>query len=261
MGKFNSKNKDISFKRDRIVRIISHYKNGGYSTGTGFLVNENRNVLTCWHVICGIDLKILKSIPEFQQSTKNTESKKVDEYFKNKTSKIEVELPNGRKLRAILKSYDYYYDLAVLGIPKSGEKIPFFELELNKSLDYSDEILFCGYPNCPDYGLLESPFAVNTGIVSTFPDVEIAGGKYKGIQLNSICVGGNSGAPLFKKDSNKPCGIINGYRWQGRDDLAIYKKDGSLEQGGLRVPISISYATSFYRLMKESKILKQLIKA
>lgn len=259
MIKFKSKNKNISYKHDRIVRIISHFKDGKSSVGTGFLINDNRNILTCWHVICGVDLKILQNTSEFQQSVKTSESKKMDEYFRNKTSRIEVELPNGKKLTAILKSYDYYYDLAILRIPKSSGKLPFFELEFNQSLDYSDEIIFCGYPESLGYDLLSSPFVVNTGAVSSFPEVDIAGGKYENIQLTSICIGGNSGAPLFKKDSNKVYGIVNGFQWRGFDNMAIFENAVYSRVVSHKVPLNISFATGFSLLKSKSSVFKNLV--
>lgn len=259
MIKFRSKNTDISHKHDRIVRIISHFKNGEFSVGTGFLINDNRNVLTCWHVICGVDLKILQQTPEFQQSPKATEEEKVDEYFRNKTSSIEVELPSGKKISAILKSYDFYYDLAIIRIPKAIERLPFFKLELNQSLDYSDEIIFCGYPESLGYSLLDSPFVVNTGTVSSFPEVEIAGGKYENVQLTSICIGGNSGAPLFKKGSNKVYGIVNGFQWRGFDNVAIFENEVYSHVVSHKVPLNISFATGFSLLKDKSTVFKGLV--
>ena len=257
MPKFNSKNKDISYKHTRIVRVISHYKNGSYSTGTGFLINENRNILTCWHVVFGEDLKILKGRPEFQKDTSTSEQDKVNKYFLDKISKIEVELFDGRKVGVLLKFYDYYYDFAVLRIPKSVGKLPFFEIEREK-FDYSDEILFCGFQESHGYDSLNTPFAVNSGIVSSFPETEVTGGKYEYIQLNSINLGGNSGAPLFKKGSNKVYGIINGHYWRGRDDFAVFQHN-NLVPGSLKVPLNIAYATGFNFLSKESKIFQGLI--
>lgn len=257
MIKFNSRNEDIIYKHTRIVRVISHYKNGNYSTGTGFLINENRNILTCWHVVFGEDLKILKKRPEFQQDTSSSESDKVNKHFLDKTSKIEVELFDGRKVEVLLKSYDYYYDLAVLRIPKSVGRLPFFEIEQGK-LDYYDEILFCGFQESHGYDLLNTPFAVNTGIVSSFPETEVAGGKYENAQLNSINLGGNSGGPLFKKGSNKVCGIINGNYWRGRDDFAVFQEN-NLVPGSLKVPLNIAYATGFNLLSEKSKIFQNLI--
>lgn len=259
MIKFKSHNKDISYKHDRVVRIISHFKNGESSVGTGFVVNGNRNILTCWHVVSGIDLKNLLTNPEFQQSVKSTEAEKVNEYFSNRTLRIEVELPNGKKIAAILKSYDYYYDLAIIRIPKTSGKLPFFELEFNQSFDYSDEIIFCGYPESLGYSLLDSPFVVNTGTVSSFPEVDIAGGKYENIQLTSICIGGNSGAPLFKKDSNKVYGIVNGFQWRGFDNMAIFENEAYSRVVSHKVPLNISFATGFSLLKSKSAIFKSLI--
>lgn len=259
MLNFNSKNKDVSYKHDRIVRVISRFKDGSYMVGTGFIVNGNRNILTCWHVICGLDLKNLRDKQEFAQSIKSTELEKVVDYFNNTTSVIEVELPNGTKVGATLESYDYYYDLAILRLPKSCGKLPFFELDLQNILDYSDDINFAGYPGCLGYTILDSPFSVNSGTVSSFPNVEIAGGKYDMIQLSSICIGGNSGAPLFKKGTNKVCGIINGLQWGGDKNIAQFKDGVFSKTVEIRVPINISFATEFSLLSKKSKVFQDLI--
>ena len=256
MSTFNSKNEDIIYKHNRIVRVISHYKDGSFRTGTGFLVNGNRNILTCWHVIFGEDLQVLKKRPEFQKDT-TPESDQINKLFSDKTAKIEVELPGGKKAGALLKSYDYYYDFAVLRIPKSVGKLPFFEIDCGK-LDYYDKILFCGFQESHGYNTLNSPFAVNSGIVSSFPETEVAGGKYENIQLNSINLGGNSGAPLFKESSNKVFGIVNGHYWRGRDDLAVFQ-GGELVPGSLKVPLNIAYATGFDLLSKKSKVFQNLM--
>ena len=259
MIKFKSKNKDISYKHDRVVRIISHFKDGTYIVGTGFLVNDNRNILTCWHVICGVDLKDFLKSAEFQQSVKTTESEKVDEYFRNITSRIEVELPDGKKITAILKSYDYYYDLAVLIIPEGCGKLPFFELELNDVFDYLDEVNFTGYPRCLGYELLNSPFAANVGTISSFPEIDVTGGKYQMTQLTSICIGGNSGAPLFKKGCNKVYGIVNGYEWRGESNVAVFKDQSFSHTVDIKVPINISYATELNLLLSKSDVFKNLV--
>jgi S1-C subfamily serine protease len=257
MINFTSKNEDIVYKHERIVRIISHFKNGDVGVGTGFLVNGN--ILTCWHVICGTDLKVLRSNTDFSLSTKPTEAEKMNEYFNKITARIEVEFPNGTKVNTTLKEYDYYYDLAVLRIPKNCGKLSSFELETENSLDYSDEINYSGYPACLGYNLIDSPFAYSSGTISAFPNVEIAGGKYDMIQLSSICIGGNSGAPLFKKGINKVFGIVNGFEWRGFDNLAIFQNGNFSKTVNLHVPINISYATSFELLLKKSPVFKHLV--
>jgi hypothetical protein len=71
-------------------------------------------------------------------------------------------------------------------------------------------------------------------------------------------LGGNSGGPLFKKGSNKVCGIINGNYWRGRDDFAIFQGK-NLVPGSLKVPLNIAYATGFDFLSKESIIFRDLL--
>lgn len=245
-GLNKSKNKDIVYKHERTVRVISYFKNKGKTVGTGFLMKDGQNILTCWHVICGIDLKDMLKSQLFLISKKSKESEKVDDYYRNIAQKIKVELPDGRKIAVKLDSYDYFYDIAVLKVPKKYSPLPSFEFEPKDNLDYNDEILYPGYPTCLGYNSSTSPFAINSGNVSSFPNIEIAGGKYEMIQLSSICIGGNSGAPIFKEGSNKPIAILNGYEWR--------------ECNKIRIPINISYATGFNILSKRSRIFQSLIK-
>lgn len=259
MNRIDSTNKHIVSKYKKIVRVIVTYNNGAKSVGTGFIVNEGSNILTCWHVISGNNFVELKTKPEFIQIPGSNDYDKVDKYMDDVISRIEIELADGVKFPVKLTSSDYYYDIAVLGVSKRKEKLPHFELAHNILPDYLDEVQFWGYPESLGYSLFDSPFAVNTGSVSAFPNVEIAGGKYRNIQLNSICIGGNSGAPLFRKGDDEPFGIINGYYWKGRDNFALYKNDGSLEKGSLRIPLNISYATSFNLLLDKSEIFRKTI--
>lgn len=239
MGQIQTADEDVGFKHKRIVRVVAYFNNDTFSTGTGFFINDSGKILTCWHVLFGTDLKVFRISEEFANNNNQSEAEKVDQYYKNKILKIEVEKPDGQVVAANLKGYDYFYDLAVLQIPAEPEKNLYFELEMQERLDYGNEINFCGYPECEGYNSLNSPFAINTGVVSTFPEVDIAGGKYKNIQLNAICIGGNSGAPLFKNGELKVYGIVNGYQWKGKD----------------RVPINISFATGF-DLLKDNRLLQ-----
>jgi S1-C subfamily serine protease len=239
---FGSKNEEVIYKHLRTVRVAAFFNNDSYSTGTGFFVSDTGKIVTCWHVLFGTDLKLFKLTNEFAQNTEVSEAEKVETQYNNKIVKIEIQKPDGNTTEAKLVGYDYFYDLAILEIPKSEDKIPYFELETQEALDYIDEVNFCGYPECSGYNSLNSPFAVNTGVVSAFPEVDIAGGKYKNIQLNTICIGGNSGAPLFKNGSLKVSGIVNGYQWKGQE----------------KIPINISFATGFDLLKEKSEVFKNL---
>lgn len=244
MTGFKSTNSEVEYKHQRIVRVAVYFNNDTFSTGTGFFVSESGKILTCWHVLFGMDLKIFKLSEEFMKNNEEPEAQKIDRHLKNKIVKIEIEKPDGGITTANLVTYDYFYDLAIVQIVKGDEAMPFFEIETDEFLDYADEVNFCGYPECEGYNTLNSPFAVNTGVVSAFPEVEIAGGKYKNIQLNSICIGGNSGAPLFKNGNLKVHGVVNGYQWKGKD----------------RVPINISFATGFDLLkLKSIEFAKECI--
>lgn len=241
MTSLTTSNEDVKYKNERIVRIAAFFNNNSFSTGTGFFVNSTGKILTCWHVLFGTDLKVFKQSEEFLQNTAGSEAEKVEAHYKSKIVKIEIQLPNGTTRQANLVNFDHFYDLAILQVNEETD-LPFFELETETGLDFMDEVNFCGYPECTGYNSLNSPFAVNTGVVSAFPEVDIAGGKYKNIQLNSICIGGNSGAPLFKKGSLKASGIVNGYQWKGAE----------------KIPINISFATGFDLLKEESVIFREL---
>ena len=254
----DTNNKQISFIYNRIVRVFSFFKEGA-SNGTGFFIKENGLLLTCCHVISGRLLRDLRVSEDFKNTLGNTEGEKIDNYIRSKIQKIEVVLADGTQEKVILKSFDYVHDIALLKTTKSSGKKPFFEFELENKLDYLDEILFCGFSEAPYYDNFHSPFAVNTGLVSAFPELIIGGEKYKHVQLNSINLGGNSGAPLFTKDSNKVCGIINGNYIRHHEKLAVYDDNEKITKGRFEVPLSIAYATEVRVLKDNSDIFKRLI--
>lgn len=260
MNNFNSKKKNIVYKNKRVVRVVCHFTNNGRTTGTGFLVNKGKNILTCWHVVCGTDLKRVLKSELYSVLPKQPEAKMIDAYYHQLAGKIEAELFDGTKISVKLDSYDYFYDLAVLKVISTKRHLPYFEIETKDTLDYADEISFPGYPANLWYNFGSSPFSVNSGSVSSFPVVEISGGKYRMVQLTGICIGGNSGAPVIKKQSDKAIGILNGYEWRGFDNIAIFKDGSFSKTENLQVPVNISYATEFNFLSKKSRIFKNLLK-
>lgn len=260
MNSFNSKKKDVVYKHKRIVRVICHFINKGRTVGTGFLINKGKNILTCWHVVCGTDLKDVLKSELFSKLPKQPKAEKIDTYYRKLAREIEVELYDGTKIAAELDSYDYFYDLAILKVVSTKGNLPHFEIETKNTLDYTDEICFPGYPASLGYDFSASPFSVNFGTVSSFPVTEISGGKFRMVQLTGICIGGNSGAPIFKKQSNKVIAILNGYEWRGLDNIAVFKNGSFSETRNLHIPINISYATEFNFLSKKSRTFKDLLK-
>lgn len=257
MPNLNTANKDISYIYDRIVRVFSHLNNGLVTGGSGFFVSENGYLLTCCHVVFGILLRDLRKDPEFQKIDGSTELEKIEKYKQSRIQKIEVMMSGGSREKVMLKSYDYYYDVAILKTMKSSGKKLYFELEVNDDLDYLDDVIFCGYPESPGYDNTNYPFAINSGIVSAFPELVVGGEKYKHIQLNSINLGGNSGAPLFKKNNNKVYGLVNGHYLKRLENIAVYN-NGQLTKGTREIPLSIAYATGFDLLRNESSTFSKV---
>jgi len=129
------------------------------------LVNKGRNIITCWHVVCGTDLKKVLKSKLYLTLPKQSEAKKIDAYYHKLAVKIEAELFDGTKIPVELDSYDYFYDLAILKLVSKKRRLPFFEIETKDNLDYADEIFFPGYPSNLWYDFTSSPFSVNSGSV------------------------------------------------------------------------------------------------
>jgi len=252
---------DIDYKRKRILRMIVEFKNGNISTGTGFFINIKGNLLTCFHVISGGDLKILRQNDDFISITGADEHTRLQEWVNSKIKSINVELFDGSKIELELSEFNEQYDIALLKIKevKFLEKIEFCELNFNQNLKYNDAVFFAGFPLNHSYTGLNTPFAINTGIVSFFPETEVAGGKYRHAQLNSINLGGNSGAPLFFKNSNKVIGIVNGNMNMGSDNILFHEKTkNQAVPGSLRIPLAIAYVTELKLIKEKSSIFNSL---
>ncbi len=242
---------DILYKKTRIVRVICKYKVGD-SFGTGFFL-KNGKLLTCFHVIFGQELSNIRNNPEFQVISGNDEHANLEKFYKSKISILEVEFSSGEKVEAELIKFDEKFDIAVLKL-KNERKVDFFEVDTEGVLDYDDDIFFCGYQSAPGYTPDKYPFAVNAGQVSSFPDIIVGGEKYTHIQINSINLGGNSGAPLFHKNRNKVVGIVNGNMNWGADNNAFVGPQGNIIKDVFRTPLSIAYVTSMKLLKEESTV-------
>jgi len=251
------KDNNISYKRKRIVRVICKYKVGD-SFGTGFFIERNDRLLTCFHVVFGKSLREIRKDNDLINIRSTNEHDKLQKFYDNTISTLRIELSDGQKVDAELLDFDEKFDIVLLKI-NEDKNISFFKLDTNYDLDYDDNVFFCGYQYAADYESKDFPFTVNNGVVSTFPKIIIGGEKYQHIQLNSINLGGNSGAPIFREGSNEAIAIINGNMRWGRDDI-LYRKDkvGQDIVGSLRIPLGIAYATPLKTLKSQTSILSQI---
>ena len=235
---------DVNYKKKRIVRVIVNFRNGTNSVGTGFFISRSGNLLTCAHVILGLTLTQLRANNTFISTSGATEAEKITNYQRNETISIQVQLPNGVIINADLEKLNADFDIGLLRLTGENPRVDFFEINHSASskFDYDDNVFFCGFQEAVGYTNLNFPFSVNSGIVSTFPTVTVTGTQYEHVQVNSINLGGNSGAPLFKKGSNVVEGIINGNMNWGSDTV-LQVANGIVAPAPLRTPLSIAYAT------------------
>lgn len=189
-------------------------------------------------------------LPEFQRIGENDEHGKLKNFYRTTIDKHEIELLDGSRYRAELKNFDEKHDIAFFNVSIKSSKIKACKIDWNSSIDYGDRVFFGGFPAHHDYQPNKSPFAVHEGIVSSFVETVVGGDRYEHLQIDSINLGGNSGAPLFRGRSDTVVGVINGNMNWGRDDLTIWEPAGHYKQGELRVPLSIAYATPM-KLLKD----------
>jgi len=260
----DTQKKEIGYLYKRIAKVFVKYKNGTISVGTGFFVSENGLLITCWHVIAGGLLRDIKNTDDYKDIINTTESEKIKKYLENHIQKIEIEEHDGTKNKVNLKDYDFVHDLAILKTMKSSGKKLFFEIDVTSKLDYLDDALFVGFPEAPYYTHDSYPFAINTCVVSAFPEVIIGGKKYTHVQLNGVNLGGNSGAPLLKRGDSKVFGIINGNFIKQHNSLVVLKDASDLNagfvKGNFAVPLGITYSTPTSLLSNESATFRKLVK-
>lgn len=251
---------NLNYKRERLVRVIINYNNGNIGTGTGFIATSNGLILTCCHVLLGIELKNILVSQDYLDCEGDSVKNKLKFFLEKYVASISVEMMNGTRKATNLIWFDENYDTALIQMLGVVD-VPFFELDFNYKPEYEDSIFFCGFPLAIGYPRPEEyPFAINKGYISTFPITTVAGGRYEHLQINSINLGGNSGAPLFLKDSNIVIGMINGNMNWGNDNLASITSSNPPEvtSVSLRVPLSIAYATSLKMISDNSVLLENL---
>jgi S1-C subfamily serine protease len=238
-------NNDVAFKHKRIVRVIVKYRNGNYGTGTGFFISKEGELLTCFHVAFGNELRAIRANQIFPTIIGPDEHTRLQTYYGTVIDSTEVEFSDGSRKTANLVSFDSKYDVAKLKITENIQT-DFFEFDMKYQPILDDPIFFCGYQYAVGYDADKCPLAVNRGIISAIGQMEVGGDKYEHIQINSINLSGNSGSPLFLEESNNVIGMINGNMNWGADNFALFNeaKPPGLYMASNRVPLSIAYATS-----------------
>lgn len=250
-------NTEVLYKKERIVRILNHVTNQ-VSVGTGFFITQN-DIITCSHVLLMKDLASLEKNEDFNKTNLNEDL--IKKFHKSFTRKIEIEFSDKSKKEVFLKHIDPKNDFAILRLSSGSSYGKYFEVDVNKTFYYNDYVSFCGFQNTPYVHVTESPFTYNDGKISSFPDLIVAGDKYQHIQINSINLGGNSGAPLFMDREYKAVGIINGNQNHGSDNVAFFDDKGTIVRNAFRIPLSIAYATSFESLRKRSSVFNKYIES
>ncbi|MEI6553303.1 MAG: serine protease [bacterium] len=255
---------DVPHIRERIVRVIVQFRNGSTSVGTGFFIGDKGELLTCLHVIT-------------RAEKRSSQISDIKGYLTNNIMNIQAQLPDGSLEAIDLQKFDEDLDVALLKIRREIET-PFFSTTIDYYPEYDESTFFCGFQLTGGYtDPMQYPFSTNRAVVSAFSEVQVAGGKYTHIQLNSINLGGNSGAPLFQEGGNVVIGIINGNMNWGGNNFAIVDNivnniasdtDGNntvgldnqnstlnLSQRSIRVPLCIAYATPITLIREKTDIL------
>ncbi|MFA5778488.1 MAG: serine protease [Candidatus Paceibacterota bacterium] len=245
----------LRYKKERLLRILVNYRTGKFAAGSGFFINKNGELLTCFHVVFGAELNKLRLLPNFISINIGDEHNKLEQYFKNTILNLEIELPNGIKKGVELKNFNEKYDIAILKLKEPLKNIKYFKIDFEDTPYYGDDIIFCGFQLAHGYSNDKFPFAVNVGIISSFPETTVGGDSYQHLQINSINLGGNSGAPLFRKGKKNVIGIVNGNMNMGNNNVVLYdSKNNKNITGSIIIPLSIAYATSLKLLKQKANL-------
>ena len=234
---------NIDNKRTKIVRILVTFNNTNISYGTGFFISPGGLFLTCGHVILGKDFKLVQQDLEFIGAQGANSIEKVRNYQSLLTNNIKIELEDGSLKEVVLERINPEYDIALLRVSEDNFNHSYFRIDKANEPYFGEEISFYGFPDVLGHTYQNSPFVVNRSIISTFPEVQIGGDKYRHMQINATTIGGMSGAPMFKGNNNTVIGIINGnYHWVFNNIVLRNQNVDSV--WSTRVPLGIGYATS-----------------
>lgn len=245
MFEFLNRRSDRRKYINRVVVVFLDY----CSAGSGFFVNKEGKLITCFHVAFGKDMNQLRKDEEFLK-IKGDEPARLREYYDRRLIRAEVEFADGSKAPAELKDFDPSHDIAAFEIEGKREDIRPCKIDWNHRLDYGEKVSFGGFPEHWDYKREQAPFAVQEGMVSAFVETTIGGDRYEHIQINSLTLQGNSGAPLFRGRSNKVVGVINGTMEWNIDNTSLKDAGGRPLRATLKTPLPVAYATPIRFLKK-----------
>lgn len=245
----------ISDKKQKLARIVVRYTiPNAFGCGTGFFIDLNGTLITCFHVGFGGNADLIKQHSAYT-SSQGTEEEKFKAFFTATIASVEAHHDDGTSTSLDLVKFNADFDIAIFH-SKNGsiDASKIFEIDQTYKVQYGEKVEFIGYPASSGYPPDKSPFAYNNGIVSSFPETKIGGGTYEHIQINAVNLGGNSGGPLFIEGSDKVIGIVNGNMNWSADNVAFVDPQNNIKKGAFRVPLGIAYATPFH-LLKSKGIL------
>ncbi len=181
-----------SLNKERVDKlkkcVVKVYVEGRISTGTGFFISENGDVLTCWHVI--------QAAIKTDSLGKILDIKRIYIEFTNRDT-IEMEIPL-EYFRLKKNTEAVSYDFCVLTTDKKlKSKTEYFKIGTFEDIQEGDEVYTAGYPlGIPDQ-------FISMGILSNkYIDSSIVIGNTKvkrDVALLDLTINrGNSGGPIIK---------------------------------------------------------------
>jgi len=201
-----------------------------FSFGSGFITNYDF-IISCAHSLSLKD-NFKKDIDLYKKlNKKEPTTDELKDFIKNYIKKIEFQRYGETDFSEMkLNDFDINYDCSVFEFVSASNKKTGLKIYTGKELKEGEEVVFAGFPTVvPQYKFVETPFTVNEGIISSFPEIIVGGlKKYKFIQVSAVNLGGDSGAPLFLKKSGEVIGIIAGNQSIGFDIFQI--KDEKLDK-------------------------------
>lgn len=185
---------DIELAAYAQERTVSIYINGDLS-GTGFFIDENGTVVTCFHVLENIFYS------DIQNAT------------------IEIGLTNNARysLHKVLK-FDHAYDLAVFQIDTKGQKMPYFPV-VTEEQPLNTKVYACGFA----LGFNSANFT--SGNISTVSHIYGLADAY--LQTAAISPG-NSGGPLINAYGEVIA--VNAAYYKDAENMNIAVKLSNLEK-------------------------------
>jgi S1-C subfamily serine protease len=241
-------------RKQKLARVIVRYAApNAFGCGSGFFIDSKGSLLTCFHVAFAASADTIKSNEPYK-SAAGTEQDKFKAYFSAAISNIEAHHEDGTSTPLDLVDFNADFDLAVLRARTPVDNSKVFETDFDFKFNYGDKVEFIGYPTAAGYPPDKSPFAFNSGVVSSFPETKVAGGIYEHVQINAVNLGGNSGGPLFIEGSEKVVGIVNGNMNWGSDNVAFVDPSNQIRKGTFRAPLGIAYATPLQLLKSKGFI-------